>query len=150
MTIQGEAEVRDATALSTSSAGQPLYAILLAGMVPLFLGAFFADLAYSSSFEIQWKNFASWLLVGALVFAGFAMLWTVLETIRLGRRGPRVIALVVLLLGAWLVGFFSALVHAKDSWASMPAALFLSGIATILAIGAALIGLSPSRREASR
>lgn len=46
-----------------------LHAILLAGTVPLFLGALLSDFAYSSSYEIQWKHFASWLLVGGLFVA---------------------------------------------------------------------------------
>lgn len=139
--------MREETGRGASGIAQPLHAVLLAGMVPLFLGAFLADVAYSSSFEIQWKNFASWLLVGALVFAGFALLWTLVETIRLRRRGRHTLAAIVFLLAAWLIGFFSALIHAKDSWASMPAGLILSGLAALLALLAALIGLRPRRQE---
>ena len=40
----------------------PLHAILLAGTVPLFLGVLLSDIAYASSYEVQWKNFASWLM----------------------------------------------------------------------------------------
>ena len=48
----------------------PVHAVLLAGTVPLFLGAMLSDIAYSASYEIQWSNFASWLIVGGLVFGG--------------------------------------------------------------------------------
>ena len=51
----------------------PLHAVLLAGTVPLFLGVLFSDIAYSS-YEVQWKNFASWLIVGGLLFGGLALL----------------------------------------------------------------------------
>jgi hypothetical protein len=53
----------------------PLHAILLAGTVPLFLGVLLSDIAYAASYEVQWKNFASWLIVGGLVFGGFALRW---------------------------------------------------------------------------
>lgn len=120
----------------------PLYSILLAGTVPLFVGVLLSDLAYSSSFEIQWKNFASWLLVGALVFAGFALLWGIVEFARHDRTDRRPITFLAILLVAWVLGFIDALVHAKDAWASMPAALILSVIVAVLAIAAAWLRLS--------
>src|SRR5690606_13670165 len=52
----------------------PLHATLLAGTVPLFLGALLSDIAYYRSFHIQWSNFASWLIAGGLVFCGLAIL----------------------------------------------------------------------------
>ena len=60
----------------------PLHAFLLISSVPLFLGGLLSDWAYSSSYEIQWTNFASWLIAGALVFAGFALLWAFIELLR--------------------------------------------------------------------
>jgi uncharacterized membrane protein len=120
----------------------PLYSILLAGSVPLFLGVLLSDLAYSSTYEIQWKNFASWLLVGALVFAGFALLWGIVEFARHDRTDRRPITFLAILLVAWVLGFIDALVHAKDAWASMPAALILSVIVAVLAIAAAWLRLS--------
>src|SRR3546814_2173755 len=38
---------------------RPMHAILLAGTVPLFLGAMLSDIAYASSYQVQWTNFAS-------------------------------------------------------------------------------------------
>ena len=67
----------------------PLHAVLLAGTVPLFLGVLLSDIAYSSSYEMQWKNFASWLIVGGLVFGGFALLWALIELFRADQRGRR-------------------------------------------------------------
>jgi uncharacterized membrane protein len=60
--------------------------VLLAGMLPLFLGALFSDIAYAQSYQIQWKNFASWLIPGALVFGGFALLWAIIDLLRAERR----------------------------------------------------------------
>ena len=53
----------------------PLHALLLAGSVPLFLGALLSDIAYYNSYQIQWSNFAAWLIAGALVFCGLALLF---------------------------------------------------------------------------
>lgn len=122
----------------------PLHAMLLAGTVPLFLGALLSDWAYSASYEIQWKNFASWLLVGGLVFGGFALLWAVIDVFRARWRGRRLIYFL-LLLAAWILGFADALVHAKDAWASMPDGLALSAITVLLAIAATSLGFSTLR-----
>ena len=115
----------------------PLHAILLAGSLPLFLGALLSDFAYTRSFEIQWSNFAAWLIVGALVFAGFALLWALIEALRADAAPGREKWIYVgLLAGAFLVGFANALVHAKDAWATMPEGLILSLLALLLALAA--------------
>jgi uncharacterized membrane protein len=123
----------------------PLHAVLLAGTVPLFLGVLLSDIAYASSYEVQWKNFASWLIVGGLVFGGFALLWALIGLFGAGRRGWRPTVYFVLLLATWILGFINALVHAKDAWASMPEALILSAIVAALAIAATGFGFSTRR-----
>lgn len=123
----------------------PLHAVLLAGTVPLFLGALLSDLAYAASYEVSWKNFASWLIVGGLMFGGFALLWALIELLRADRRGGRRIVYFLVLLSAWILGFINALVHAKDVWASMPAALILSVIVAVLVITATGLGFSTLR-----
>jgi uncharacterized membrane protein len=128
----------------------PLHSILLAGALPLFLGALLSDYAYSASFEIQWKNFASWLIVGALTFSGFALLWGLIDMLRADRRGKRRIADFLLLLAAWIIGFVNALIHTKDAWASMPEALILSALAATLAIAATWFGFTIHRPGAPK
>jgi uncharacterized membrane protein len=124
----------------------PLHAFLLAGCVPLFFGALLSDWAYSSTYEIQWTNFASWLLVGAMVLAGFVLLWALIDLLRADRtwRGRPLIYFLVLL-AAFILGFIDALVHAKDAWAKMPEALILSVIVAILVIVACWLGFSSWR-----
>lgn len=112
----------------------PFQALLLAGGFPLFLGAALSDWAYGSSYEVQWANFASWLVAGGLVFAGFALLGSLIGLVRAGRHGRRFMP-VLLLLATWVLGFVNALVHAKDGWAMMPEGLILSVIVTLLAAG---------------
>ena len=136
--------------ISYTRAGEPLHplhAFLLAASVPLFLGGLLSDLAYSCTYEVQWTNFASWLIPGALVFAGFALLWALIDLLRGDRswRGAPLIYFLVLL-ATFVLGFINALVHAKDVWAKMPAALILSVIVTLLALAATWMGFSTRHR----
>ena len=123
----------------------PFHAFLLAGAVPLFFSAMLSDITYARSYQIQWSNFASWLIAGALVFAGCALLWAVIDLFRGDRRGGRALVYVLLLLATWVLGFINALVHARDAWAIMPAALILSAIVTLLACSATWLGFSRLR-----
>lgn len=62
--------------------------------------------------------------------------------LRADRRGRRPFVYFVLLLAIFVLGFINALVHAKDAWASMPAALILSIIVSLLVLGATALGFS--------
>ena len=128
----------------------PVHAVLLAGSLPLFLGALLSDIAYSGSYQVQWTNFASWLIVGGLVFSGFALLWAAIELLRAGLRGRRELLLALVLAAAWVLGFIDALVHAKDAWASMPAGLILSALVTVLVTGAIWLSFSGVRSGGAR
>lgn len=124
----------------------PIHAVLLAGAFPLFLGALLSDLAYAASYEIQWKNFASWLIVGGLIFGGFAGLWALVALARRDRARWSVLY-VLLLLAAWIIGFVNALIHAKDAWASMPESTILSAVVVVLTLGAIAFGFSAGRER---
>ncbi|EPL64513.1 hypothetical protein B382_02530 [Stutzerimonas stutzeri B1SMN1] len=123
----------------------PVHATLLAGSVPLFLGAMLSDIAYFKTYEVQWSNFAAWLIAGGLVFCGLALLFAVVNLIRARHRKGRPLAYFIVLLATWLLGFINALEHAKDAWATMPLGLVLSVIVTVLACAATWIGLSNLR-----
>ncbi|GHS81245.1 membrane protein [Pseudomonas sp. PAGU 2196] len=123
----------------------PLHAMLLAGSVPLFLGALLSDIAYFNSYQIQWSNFAAWLIAGGLVFCGLALLFALVNLIRAERKGGRATLYFVLLLATWVLGLVNAFEHAKDAWAVMPSGLVLSVIVTALATAAAWTGLSNLR-----
>ena len=125
----------------------PVHTILLVSVLPLFLGALLSDLAYGSSYQVQWKNFASWLIVGGLVFAGLALLWAIIDALRVDLRGGSRWLYPLLLLATFVAGFVNALVHAKDAWSSMPAGTILSIIMLILALVATWIGLSVRRAQ---
>jgi len=127
-----------------------LHGTLLAGTVPLFLGALLSDIAYGQTYQIQWANFASWLIAGALVFCGFALLFALVNLVRAEHKGGRPVAYFLLLLGTWVLGLVNAFQHAKDAYAMMPAGLVLSAIVTVLAIVATWIGLTNLRSGAAR
>ncbi|MGE8051810.1 DUF2231 domain-containing protein [Pseudomonas monteilii] len=123
----------------------PLHALLLAGSVPLFLGALLSDIAYLNSYQIQWSNFAAWLIAGGLVFCGLALIFALANLIRAARKSGRPTLYFVLLLMTWVLGLINAFEHAKDAWAVMPSGLVLSAIVTVLAVFAAWTGLSNLR-----
>ena len=126
------------------------HAFLLAAAVPLFLGALLGDWAYWKSYEIQWSNFASWLVAGGMVFLGIALACALVDLFRADRRGGRSLMLFVWLLVAFVLGFIDALVHARDAWAVMPTGLALSvvvlllvAVATAMAFAGLRIGARP-------
>jgi uncharacterized membrane protein len=80
---------------------QPFHAVLLSGTVPLFLGATLSDIVYAATYEIQWTNFASWLIVSGLVFGGIALLFAVIDLFRAERRDWRSPGYALLLLATW-------------------------------------------------
>jgi uncharacterized membrane protein len=129
----------------------PVHAVLLASMLPLYVGALLSDLAYGSTYEVQWTNFASWLIVGGLLFTGLALLWALLDLLRADIRWRRQSLLYFLLLLATLVaGFGNALIHGKDAWATMPEGLILSIIVSALAVATVWVGFSSWRTGAGR
>jgi uncharacterized membrane protein len=124
----------------------PLHAIFLASALPLFFGVFLSDLAYACSYEVQWKNFASWLLVGGLAMSLVTLAWAIADFVRQTHdRGARRMAYLAVLLAMWILGFVNALVHAGDVWASMPEGPVLSAIVALLSAAAAWLGFSNYR-----
>ncbi len=121
----------------------PLHAILLAFVFPLSLGALVSDLAYSSSYHIQWSNFAAWLIFGGLLLTGLTLLWAGIDWVRHRRDGTkRRLFYPLLLAPTFVLGVVNALVHAKDAYATMPDGLILSLVVTLLALAASWIGYS--------
>lgn len=123
----------------------PMHAVLLASTLPLFLGALLSDIAYYQSYQIQWSNFASWLIAGGLVFAGLALLCAIIGLFHAEGRGDRGAIYIVLLLATWIMGFINALIHARDAWATMPLGLILSVIVLLLACAATAVRFSGRR-----
>ncbi|AMW84753.1 DUF2231 domain-containing protein [Pseudomonas yamanorum] len=123
----------------------PLHATLLAGTVPLFLGALLSDIAYYQTYQIQWSNFAAWLIAGALLFCGLAGLFALVNLLRADRKAGRPTVYFLLLLVTWALGLVNAFEHAKDAWAVMPSGLVLSAVVTLLACVTTWVGLTNLR-----
>ena len=128
----------------------PVHATLLVAAVPLFLGGLLSDLAYSSNYQIQWSNFAAWLIGGGMVFTGLALVWAIID---LARKRPRLrsrLLHALALATVFVVGLIDSFVHARDAWAVMPAGLILSVIVTLLAVIATWLGLAVWKEETAR
>lgn len=127
---------------------QGMHAVLAFAALPLFLGALLSDWAYAASYQVQWTNFAAWLIAGGIVFAGVALPWAAIDLLRSAATRDRRSQLYLLLLSTSLVlGLVNALVHAKDAWAAMPAGLVLSIVVLLAAAAASGIGLRAMRRR---
>lgn len=127
-----------------------MHAVIAFSALPLFLGALLSDWAYSSSFEVQWTNFASWLIAGGLPLIGLALLWGAVDVLRpRAVRQRRGMAYLLLLVATFVLGFINSLIHAKDGWAAMPAGLILSVVVMLLATSASVIGLAGLSRRAA-
>ena len=125
-----------------------MHAVFALSCVPLFLGALLSDWAYFSSQQIQWVNFAAWLIAGGLLMAGPVLLWAAVDVLRSSvNRHRRGLVYLSLLLATVIVGFLNALVHGKDGWAAMPTGLILSAVVVVLAAAASAVGLAGSLRR---
>ena len=140
-----------ATATAKRRILHPVHAIFLASTLPLFMGALLSDWAYSSTYEVQWINFAAWLNAGAMVFAGLALAWAVIDFFRADVVRDRRSALyLTLLITTFVVGLLTALIHAKDAYATMPAGLVMSLLTLILAFATIWVGFSTLRSGVAR
>lgn len=125
-----------------------MHAVLAFSALPLFLGALLSDWAYAQTYQVQWTNFAAWLITGGLVLAGLALVWAALDLLlRTVLRDRRGVAYLLLLLAILVLGGANALVHAKDGWAAMPTGLVLSVVVLLLATAASGVGLGAWRRS---
>lgn len=131
----------------------PLHAILLAFPVALYPAALLADIAYLNTAQIQWTNFAAWLIAGADVAAGLLLAWAIL-TLFFGRarhaRGRAVLYIAVIGV-MFFAGVLNAFQHARDGWHSVGTlGLALSIVCTVLALFAAWIAYGSTIREEVR
>lgn len=136
------------------SSSRALHGILLSFPVALFATALAADIAYLNTAEIQWTNFASWSIAGALVFGGVVAAWAFIDWLFKLRRadsGSRLAYFGVVAL-MWVLGLVNAFHHARDAWSSVGmVGVGLSAATTILALIAGWMFFSRTARlEAAR
>jgi uncharacterized membrane protein len=111
----------------------------------LFTIALFSDITYLRTAEVQWTNFSSWLIVGALLFGGIALAWSLILAIRW--RAARLYALLLAL--AWIAGLVNAFQHSRDAWSSVgTTGLILSILCAAFAIAASWLAHGTTREIA--
>nr|WP_244631307.1 DUF2231 domain-containing protein [Aureimonas sp. ME7] len=117
--------------------------------VALFSVGLASDIAYLRTAEIQWTNFASWSIAGALVFGGLVAAWALIDWLRLLRRpggAGRLFYFVIVAL-MWAIGLVNAFHHARDGWSSVgTTGLALSIASTVLALTAGWMVFSRTAR----
>ncbi|GAP36163.1 DUF2231 domain-containing protein [Piscinibacter sakaiensis] len=123
-----------------------MHANLAFSTLPLYLGALLCDAAYARTAEVQWSNFASWLIAWGLVFNGLALIWALVAWLLSRReRWRHRTSYLLMLAGSVVLAVVNALVHARDAWATMPAAPVVSALVFLLAAAAAGVGLAAPR-----
>ena len=122
------------------------HSLILAFPIALFFSGLLADIAYLRTAEIQWTNFAAWLIVEGLVFGGIAAAWALVAAL-LGLKSPgrnRRLVYFGVLAVMWLLGLINAFKHSQDGWSSVGAfGLILSILCTLLAFVAGVIAFTP-------
>jgi len=121
------------------------HAMLLAAAAALFIGGLLSDLAYVRTYQVQWVNFAAWLIAGAMVFTGLALAWSLLEMLRARVRQVRTLFVALLLLAVFVLGLLDSFMHARDAWGSMPSGLLMTLATTALCLAAIWVGISARR-----
>jgi len=119
-----------------------VHAILLAFPVALFTFALLTDIAYLQTAEIQWTNFSSWQIVGALLGGGPVLVWSITLAVGARRRAHRQPSLTyaVLIAIMWVAGLVNAFQHSQDAWSSVGVTgLVLSIISTACALAASWV-----------
>lgn len=122
----------------------PLHGILLAFPIALFSTGLASDIAYLKTAEMQWSNFASWAIAGALVFSAPIVAFAALGLV--WHRRPRAMLYFGLVAVMWIAGLINAFQHSHDAWSSVGTlGLLLSILTTVLALVASWIAFSYGR-----
>lgn len=114
----------------------PIHAMLVPFPIVCLVGALLADIAYvSSDGNVQWTNFAQWLLFFGVATAVPAALFGLIDYFgNPARNRPRIgLWHMSLNIVAVLVALVNNFVHARDGWTSVyPTGLILSIVTVVL------------------
>jgi uncharacterized membrane protein len=126
----------------------PPHAILLGFPPALFLSALAADIAFLRTAQMQWSNFAAWLIAGAMVFSVSALLWGAVEALL--HRTARLVLVLGLLILLTALGLLNAFQHSRDGWSSVGGlGLALSILTSLIAIAAAWVRFAAAGSKGS-
>jgi uncharacterized membrane protein len=116
-------------------AGHPIHPMLVPFPIVCFVGALFADIAYAETAEMQWSNFAAWLLAIGVLFTVLAALAGLIDFL-VEPRIRRLRAAWIHAVGnvtAFILAIFNCLVHTHDAWTSVvPTGLTLSALTVLI------------------
>jgi len=123
--------------------GVPVHAMLVPFPIACFTGALLSDLAYVNSPQVQWANFAQWLLAFGLGFGVLAAVFGLVDFF--GTRTPvrpgsgwLHFAGNAVVLGLALVNNF---VHSRDGWTGVvPTGITLSALTVAIMVVTGFIG----------
>lgn len=123
--------------------GVPIHAMLVPFPIACFTGALLSDLAYVNSPQVQWANFAQWLLAFGLGFGVLAAVFGLVDFF--GTRAPARpgsgwlhFAGNAVVLGLALVNNF---VHSRDGWTGVvPTGITLSALTVAIMVVTGFIG----------
>jgi uncharacterized membrane protein len=114
--------------------GRPASPLLLSGVLALFTGTLFADIAYAGTYDVTWATFSTWLLAGAEAAGAIAAIVGIVDLSRRRVRANRLIWPYALAYAvAMVLGLFNNFVHSRDAYTSVvPTGLTLSVITEIV------------------
>jgi uncharacterized membrane protein len=127
----------------------PVHGILSAYPLAFFTAAFAADVAYANSAQMQWANFAVWLITGGLLMGALAAIAGIVDALLYKgaprrRYWPHSVGVLLMM----ILALFNVFIHSRDGWTSVvPAGLILSAIVLVLALVTSWMGYSLGARQ---
>lgn len=116
-------------------AGHPIHPMLVPFPIVCYVGALAADIAYAGTAEMQWSNFAAWLLAFGVIFTVLAAIAGGIDFLadrRIRALRPAWIH-VVGNVAVLILAIFNSFVHSHDAWTSVvPTGLVLSVIIVLI------------------
>lgn len=108
-----------------------VHPLLLSFPIALFAAALVTDITYLNTAHVQWTNFSSWLIAGALVSGGAVIVCAILALFLDARRTWRFYVLyIAIVVVMWVIGLINEFQHSRDAWSSVGTAGLLMSIAT--------------------
>ena len=114
--------------------GHPIHPMLVPIPITCFIGTLVFDIAYARTADMQWANFADWLLTLGLIVSVFVVIAGVIDFFgdgRIRRLKPAWIHAVGNAI-ALAIAILDAFVHTRDAYGQMPLGLILSALVVLI------------------
>lgn len=130
---------------------RPLHPMVLGVPFVCFIAALVADVAYTRTFDITWKNFSDWLLAGGMIAGAFAAIFGIVDLLRPSVRANRLIwPYAASYAVAMILGLLNNFIHSRDAYGAMPTGLTLSWLTVVALTVTAILGMVWVRRTGTR